>query len=384
MAEAVVDLLEVVEVGENDRKRPAETLDARELDRELVLEVAAVRQAGQTVDPSLLLDDSVQARVVERNDCLGGERCGGLPVVIAERFAEEGQGPEVDAPGLERHLDAIGGVLDGAGPHDVARCSHEHAGGCTARLDRGLDDDATKLVVVVGCGQRISEPREGSTQSRPFGVELVEARLELRRHLVERAPEHRKLVATLGRDALSEVAPCNRMRRLDETADRPDDRTALEVRDDRHDYERDEQTDQQAADGAAIRRVDRALRADDPEGRDRPGPRGAGDQRPITRSAKPDRAGRAGRQPDTVDDRAQPCGDGAVAEQDDSVLRIDPGSRREPVDESRIQRHSRDHQTADTPAGTDDRNLAGRSVADRRPDAEAGPGCDGQERVAAE
>ena len=59
MAEAVVHSLEVVEVGQHQRKRTAEALDAPELPGELVLTLPAVRQAGEPVDTRLPLDDPV-------------------------------------------------------------------------------------------------------------------------------------------------------------------------------------------------------------------------------------------------------------------------------------------------------------------------------------
>ena len=105
MAVAVVDALEVVEIGQDDRKRPAETLDARELGCELVLELAAVGEAGEPVDPSLALDDPVQARVVERDHGLRRERRQRHLVVRLELVAEDEQRAEVDPAGDQRRLD---------------------------------------------------------------------------------------------------------------------------------------------------------------------------------------------------------------------------------------------------------------------------------------
>ena len=67
MAVRVVDGLEVVEVGEDQRDGAAEPLDARELGGERLVALPAVGEPGELVDERLPLDDAVQARVVERD-----------------------------------------------------------------------------------------------------------------------------------------------------------------------------------------------------------------------------------------------------------------------------------------------------------------------------
>ena len=67
MAAAVVDALEVVEVGEEQRQRRAEPARAGDLGLERLDEAAAVDEAGELVGDGLLADDLVQARVLERD-----------------------------------------------------------------------------------------------------------------------------------------------------------------------------------------------------------------------------------------------------------------------------------------------------------------------------
>ena len=73
VSELVVDVLEVVEIGEDQCEPVPETLRARELRVERLAEGTTIREAGQLVRHSLTLDDPVQARVVERHGCLCNE-----------------------------------------------------------------------------------------------------------------------------------------------------------------------------------------------------------------------------------------------------------------------------------------------------------------------
>ena len=68
MAVAVVDVLEPVEVGDDDRERAAEAIDARQLIGERLLALPAVGEPRQPVHQRLALDDPVQPRVVECDD----------------------------------------------------------------------------------------------------------------------------------------------------------------------------------------------------------------------------------------------------------------------------------------------------------------------------
>src|SRR5205823_5631239 len=72
VAVPVVDLLEVVQVGDDEREGSDHAVGARDLVRERVLAAAPVRDSRQPVDERLALDDRVQPRVLERD---GGVRC---------------------------------------------------------------------------------------------------------------------------------------------------------------------------------------------------------------------------------------------------------------------------------------------------------------------
>ena len=85
MAEAVVDQLEIVEVEHHEPDRRAEALRALDLARELLLELAAVEQLRQRVGLGLLLDQPVQAGVLDRDGALPDERADALGVVAPER-----------------------------------------------------------------------------------------------------------------------------------------------------------------------------------------------------------------------------------------------------------------------------------------------------------
>ena len=114
-------------------------------------------------------------------------------------------------------------------------------------------------------GQRLAEARGRPAQAVALGRELGMARLELVRHVVERAAERGELVVAAHGDPLGEPPAGDRMGRLGQGAQRAHDRAALEVRDERDERERGEQPDQQAVAPAAVRVVDQRLRAEDRE-----------------------------------------------------------------------------------------------------------------------
>ena len=87
MAEAVVDQLEVVEVEHDEPDGRAEALRALDLARELLLELAAVEQLRERVGLGLLLDQPVQAGVLDRDGALADERADALGVVARRTAA---------------------------------------------------------------------------------------------------------------------------------------------------------------------------------------------------------------------------------------------------------------------------------------------------------
>ena len=84
MAVRVIDLLEVVEVGEHERERRAEALGARDLGRERLFALTPVCDAGEPVDERLSLDDAAQPRVLERDRGMGGQGACGQALLVVE------------------------------------------------------------------------------------------------------------------------------------------------------------------------------------------------------------------------------------------------------------------------------------------------------------
>ena len=80
----VVHLLEVVEVGQDQRQASTEALRAGDLGLERLLEVAPVGKLGQAVRVRLPLDQAMEARVLEGDRGLGAEPVRELAGVIAE------------------------------------------------------------------------------------------------------------------------------------------------------------------------------------------------------------------------------------------------------------------------------------------------------------
>src|SRR2546430_17161775 len=107
MAVAVVNGLEVVEVGEREGDRASEPLRTHELTRERLLAVAPVGEAGQLVDEGLARDDPVQARVLERDRGVRHERRCCAPLVEREAAARKRERAEALPPGGERQLEAL-------------------------------------------------------------------------------------------------------------------------------------------------------------------------------------------------------------------------------------------------------------------------------------
>ena len=141
--------------------------------------------------------------------------------------------PERRAAGGEIEREFLSGRIRVAGLDDRAVVCEQACPVCSGRLDSGLDDHAQLLVDVVRRGERLAEARDRVAQPAALGFELGEPLLELVRHVVERVPEHRELVAAANRDALREPAARDPVRRLGESPQRPHDRAALEVRDER-------------------------------------------------------------------------------------------------------------------------------------------------------
>src|SRR5436305_730730 len=122
--------------------------------------------------------------------------------------------------------------------------------------------------VEVGDAERLAEAGDDVAQPSALVLELVEPRLQLRGHLVERAAEQGELVPALNGHPLLQVAASDRACGVYETADRTDDRAALDVCHRRDQQETRDEPDEQASHGGVVRGVDEALRADHPYGHD--------------------------------------------------------------------------------------------------------------------
>src|SRR5207245_8725508 len=101
----------------------------------------------------------------------------------------------------------FGGV---AGLDEVTRLPDQRAACGTRRLDGRLDDRAPELINVVGRAEDVTEAGDRISQPLALGGELVEARLQLSCHLVERAAEERELVTPLQRTTLEAIADGDR------------------------------------------------------------------------------------------------------------------------------------------------------------------------------
>ena len=342
MAVAVVDVLEPVEVGHDDSERAAEALDAGELVGERLLALTPVRKAGKAVDESLPLDDAVQAGVVQRHDRLGGKRHGRHPVLLLEVVAEQDQRSEVRRPGLERHLDALSALVRIAGLHELPGRADEDSAGRAGRLDRRLDHETHQLVGVVCGPQGLTKPGDDVAQAATLGFELVEPRLKLVGHLVERSAQESELVAALDGNALLEVAARDRPGRVDEPADRPDDRAALDVGDAGNEEERGDEPDEQPGRRGAVCRIDLRLRADDADGRRAALLECVGDEHPVPGACDRDGPCLAGQNAERTTHARGPGDDPPVLDEDDVVPLGQAGPVLEPADERPIERHRGD------------------------------------------
>src|SRR5207245_9273041 len=100
----------------------------------------------------------------------------------------------------------------------------------TRCIDGGLDHDAQLLIDVVRRSERLAEADDYVPQPAALRIELPDSRLELVRHVVERSPKQRELVAAANGDALREPAACDPVSRPGTASKRPHDGAAFEIR----------------------------------------------------------------------------------------------------------------------------------------------------------
>ncbi len=194
--------------------------------------------------------------------------------------------------------------------------------------------------------EHIAEARDRVAQARALGVQLVEARLQLRCHLVERASEQRELVPSLHRHTLFQVAAGDCTRSLDEAADRADDGPALDVGNDRDEDQRREQTEQETPFRVPVRSVDRGLRAHHAERRRRLFLQRSGDEHAVTRAVDRHRPRATRRDAHRPTKAARAGNDSSILDQHDVVGLIEAGARLESPDERRVERDGSDHRAA--------------------------------------
>ena len=159
---AVVDALEVVEVGEEERQRGVEPARAGDLALERLDEAAAVDEAGELVGDGLLADDLVQACVLERDRGLRGEPLGERGRLGREAaFGRVDEQPDLAAARrlAEVELDRL--LADRlADPRQLAVVVEHAAAGGAGRLDGGVEDHRQQPARVVGRRQRVADVRD--------------------------------------------------------------------------------------------------------------------------------------------------------------------------------------------------------------------------------
>src|SRR5207244_9919995 len=102
-------------------------------------------------------------------------------------------------------------------------------------------NDAEQLLGVVCRRKPLTEASQRLPPAGAPGLELGEPRLELRRHVVERGTEGRELVVAADGHPLGQAPVRDLPRGRGETAEVPDDRPPLQVRDPTYEREACEQ-----------------------------------------------------------------------------------------------------------------------------------------------
>ena len=211
VAEAVVDRLEVVQIGQDEREAAAKALHPADLVLERLLEAAPVRELREVVGDRLARQDPVQPCVLERDRGLRGERIGGGEGVLPENRAglrvEEQHLDLAALPGAERDRHRLAADIGVTGPHDALPSAKNPCAGRFRRLDSAFRDDGQKRLGLVSRCQRGPEPVERPVDPETLGSQLGTAALELTGHVVERLSELRELVASTNRHSSARGVP---------------------------------------------------------------------------------------------------------------------------------------------------------------------------------
>src|SRR5262249_31641146 len=150
---------------------------------------------------------------------------------------------EVVLARVQRNLDPLAPLAGITRLDELAARPDENTSVGPGCLDRPFDDEPHELARVVRGSEGLAKTRGDVPEAPALGVELIEPRLQLVRHLVESASEQGQLVPTLHRDTLLQVAPGDRSCGVNETADRAHDRTPFDIGDARNEKKRSEDAD---------------------------------------------------------------------------------------------------------------------------------------------
>ena len=199
------------------------------------------------------------------------------------------------------------------------------------------------------CGsQRLAEPRDDVAQTPTLGLQLVEPRLQLEGHLVERPAEQRELVTSLHGHTFLQIAARDGAGRVDEAANRAHDRTALHIRDTSDEDEGREQADEQAIRGVPVRRIDLGLRCDHAERRCGLFLEGPCNESAVLGPGERDRVRPAQGQLEEAARLRGPGDDSAALDQDHVIVLFEPGPSLEAAYEPGVEGDRSDHGAANT------------------------------------
>ena len=271
----VVDELEVVEVQQDEPQRLPEAARALDLVLERLVEAAPVRQPRQLVGHGLALDRLVQAGVLDRHRRLVGEVVEQRPVAVVEGLAAAGDGDDAgdraaitaaqrraerldpvdgDLGGpagvegralgrVERRLDAVERPRHGNRVQAAAALAAQRAAAGVGldAIEHRADRDLEQPLAVEAAPERLAHAGDRPLEAVALLVELMQARLELRRHAVELDAERGELVVALRRHARGEVAAAQTLGGVEQLLDAPLQRLR---RDDGEGQREDEEADQ--------------------------------------------------------------------------------------------------------------------------------------------
>ena len=201
--------------------------------------------------------------------------------------------------------------------------------------------------------KRLTEASQRVPPAGALGLELGEPRLELRRHVVERGTEGCELVVAADGHPLGQAPVRDLPRGRGETAEVPDDRPPLQVRDPTYEREACEQPEEDPVACSRVGGVDQSLWRQDGEPRrghfreHRPGERPVPGARYLHRRTPPRRHG------DLTVKRRRRRHDPRSLEQHENVAGVERRTAAKALDEADIERNRR-HDLAEATRSHDD------------------------------